>query len=450
MTPALGEGMAPCYAPVSGMPTRAPARVIVIGSGAREHALAAALASGGHQVIAAPGNAGTAAVGRNVAVSSDDVEGLVELAVRERAELVVVGPELPLTLGVVDALQDRGVRAFGPSKAAARLEGSKAFMKRFCARHRIPTAAFEIFDDPDAAEHHVRTAGRPLVVKADGLAAGKGVVVPDTVEEACAAIDRIQRRRELGQAGATVVLEDLLPGEEASFHVVCDGRRAVPLAPAQDHKRVADGDRGPNTGGMGAYAPAPVVTLEVHRRVMREIVEPTLAGMAAEGAPFRGVLFVGLMIERGMPRLLEYNVRFGDPEATVLVPTYGGDWFELLDASARGDLSSIASVPTAGAALAVVMAAEGYPGRPRTGDRIEGLDAELPAGAFVRHAGTARSSDGSISTAGGRVLTVGAHAATLQAAAEAAYQAVGRLHWPGEHHRSDIGRRGLNPIRSST
>jgi phosphoribosylamine--glycine ligase len=432
------------------MPNRAPARVIVIGSGAREHALAAALASGGHEVIVAPGNAGTAAVGRNVAVPSDDVEGLVELAVREHAELVVVGPELPLTRGIVDALQKRGVRAFGPSKAAARLEGSKAYMKRFCARHRIPTAGFEVFDDPDAAERHVRAVGRPLVVKADGLAAGKGVVVPDTVDEACAAIDRIQRQRELGEAGATVVLEELLPGEEASFHVVCDGRRAVPLAPAQDHKRVSDGDRGPNTGGMGAYAPAPVVTAEVHRRVMREIVEPTLAGMAADGSPFRGVLFVGLMIERGVPRVLEYNVRFGDPEATVLVPTYGGDWFELLDASARGDLSGIDAHPADGAALAVVMASEGYPGKPRTGDRIEGLDAVLPSGAFVRHAGTARAADGSITTAGGRVLAVGSHAATLEAAAGAAYQAVGLIHWPGEHHRRDIGRRALSPIRSST
>jgi phosphoribosylamine--glycine ligase len=288
------------------------------------------------------------------------------------------------------------------------------------------------------------------VVKADGLAAGKGVVVPDTVEEAYAAIDRLQRKRELGEAGATLVLEELLPGEEASFHAVCDGRRAVPLAPAQDHKRVSDGDRGPNTGGMGAYAPAPVVTAEVHRRVMLEIVEPTLAGMAADGSPFCGVLFVGLMIERGVPRVLEYNVRFGDPEATVLVPTYGGDWFELLDASARGDLSGIEARTTDGAALAVVMASDGYPGKPRTGDRIEGLDAALPPGAFVRHAGTARASDGSVTTAGGRVLAVGSHAATLEAAAAAAYQAVDLIHWPGEHHRRDIGRRALNPTRSST
>ena len=271
---------------------------------------------------------------------ADDGSGLVDLAVSEKADLVVVGPELPLTLGLVDALEARGIVAFGPKQHAARLEASKAFMKRFCRRHGIPTAGFEVFDAADAAQAHLRAVGRPLVVKADGLAAGKGVVVPDTVDEACAAVDRFVRRRELGDAGATVVLEERLPGEEASFHVVCDGSRGVPLAPAQDHKRVGDGDRGPNTGGMGAYAPAPVVTPEVHRRVMREIVEPTLAGMAAEGAPFRGVLFVGLMIEAGVPRVLEFNVRFGDPETAVLVPTYAGDWFELLDGAARGRLSA--------------------------------------------------------------------------------------------------------------
>ena len=420
-------------------------KVIVVGSGAREHALGSAIAAGGREVVTAPGNAGTERIGRNAAVRADDVPGQVELAVREAADLVVVGPELPLTHGLVDALRERGIRAFGPTRAAARLEGSKAYMKRFCARHGIPTAAFEVFDDPDAAERHVRAAGRRLVVKADGLAAGKGVVVPDTVEEACAAIDRIQRRRELGEAGATVVVEDLLPGEEASFHVICDGRRVVPLAAAQDHKRVADGDRGPNTGGMGAYAPAPVVTAQVRARVMREIVEPTVAGMAQDGAPFQGVLFVGLMIEAGVPRVLEYNVRFGDPEATVLVPTYAGDWFELLDAAARGDLSALAlrHDEARGAALSVVMAAEGYPARPRTGDRIDGLDAALPEGAFVLHAGTTRGEDGAIRTSGGRVLAVGAHAGTLQDAAAAAYQAVERIHWPGEHHRRDIGRRAL-------
>lgn len=424
------------------------ARVLVVGGGAREHALGGALAAGGHAVVTAPGNAGTERVGRNAAVKADDVPGLVELAVSERVDLVVVGPEAPLTLGLVDALQAQGVRAFGPTRAAARLEGSKAFMKRFCERHGIPTASFAVFDDPAAAEAHVRAAGRPLVVKADGLAAGKGVVVADTPEEACAAVDRMARRREFGDAGATLVIEERLAGEEASFHVVCDGTHAVPLAAAQDHKRVGDGDRGPNTGGMGAYAPAPVVTPEVHARVMRDVVGPTLRGMAAEGSPFRGVLFVGLMIDRGVPRVLEFNVRFGDPEATVLVPTYDGDWFELLDGAARGDLGALAAGAhggARGAALAVVMAAAGYPGKPRTGDRIDGLDAAapLPEGAFVMHAGTSRAADGAVVTAGGRVLAVGAHAAHLEQAARVAYDVVGRIHWDGEHHRRDIGARAL-------
>jgi phosphoribosylamine---glycine ligase len=419
-------------------------RVVIVGSGAREHALATAIAAGGHEVIVAPGNAGTALVARNAEVRADDVPGLVELAVSERADLVVVGPELPLTLGLVDALEARGLRAFGPSRAAARLEGSKSFMKHFCQRHRIPTAPFAVFDDPDEAERHVHSAPRPLVVKADGLAAGKGVVVSSSAEEACFAIDRIMRKREFGDAGRTVVLEERLAGEEASFHVVCDGTRGVALAPAQDHKRVRDDDRGPNTGGMGAYAPAPVVTRVVHERVMREIVEPTLAGMAADGAPLRGVLFVGLMIDRGDPQVLEYNVRFGDPEATVLVPTYGGDWFELLDSAARGDLSRTAVAPSKLAALTVVMAAAGYPASPRGGDRIEGLDVPLPPGAFVFHAGTRCGPEGSYVTHGGRVLAVGASAPTLEDAARVAYDVVARIRWDGEHHRQDIGRRALS------
>jgi phosphoribosylamine--glycine ligase len=419
------------------------ARIVVVGAGSREHALGAVLAAGGHRVVTAPGNAGTAAIGRNAPVQADDVAALVALAAHEEADLVVVGPELPLTLGLVDALSARGIRAFGPTLAASRLEGSKSFMKRFCERHHIATASFGVFTDPDAAEQHARAVARPPVVKADGLAGGKGVVVADTVDEACDAIDRFMRKRELGDAGTTVVLEERLAGEEASFHVVCDGERAVPLAAAQDHKRVGDGDRGPNTGGMGAYAPAPVVTPQVHERVMREIVAPTLKGMADEGNPFRGVLFVGLMIEAGTPRVLEYNVRFGDPEATVLVPTYDGDWFELLDAAARGDLSTVSPRAARGAALSVVMASAGYPGKPRTGDAIDGLGAPLPPGGFILHAGTAPSPAGAVVTSGGRVLTVGARASTLEDAARIAYELVGRIHWEGEHHRSDIGRRAL-------
>jgi phosphoribosylamine--glycine ligase len=424
------------------------ARVMIVGSGSREHALAVAIASGGHAVLGSPGNAGTVAVGENLRATADDTLGLVNQALAHRVDLVVVGPEGPLALGLVDALEERGVRVFGPNRAASRLEASKTFMKRFCERHDVPTAQFAVFDDADAAERHARSAPRPLVVKADGLAAGKGVIVSDTIEESVAGIRRIMREREFGEAGRSVVLEERLAGEEASFHVVCDGRRAVALAPAQDHKRVGDGDVGPNTGGMGAYAPAPIVDAAVHDRVMDEIVRPTVEGMAAEGTPFRGVLFVGLMIDRGTPRVLEYNVRFGDPEATVLVPTYGGDWFELLDAAARGDLSGVEAPRPSGAALSVVMAAAGYPGRPRTGDRIEGLDRVLPAGASILHAGTSRAADGSVVTAGGRVLAVSAHRTNLRDAARVAYDAVAQIGWPGEHHRSDIGRRALDKTPS--
>ena len=425
-------------------------RVVIVGSGAREHALAAALVEGGADVVVAPGNAGIAGIGARAStadVRAEDVEALVRLAVREKVDLVVVGPELPLTLGIVDALSACGIAAFGPSRDAARLEGSKAFMKRFLARHDIATAAFEIFDDPERAEAFVRAAARPLVVKADGLAAGKGVVVASSTEEALVAVDRMMRRREFGDAGTTIVVEELLPGEEASFHVVCDGARYVELAPAQDHKRVHDGDCGPNTGGMGAYAPAPVVTAEVRERVLRTIIEPTLAGMAADGCPFRGALFVGLMIDAGVPRVLEFNVRFGDPETAVLVPLYAGEWLALLDGAARGDLRGVlaeTSAPRAGVALCVVMAADGYPASSRTGDVIEGLDAIARApqrDSFVLHAGTRRRDDGAIVTAGGRVLTVGAYAPTLDDAAREAYALVGRIRWDGEHHRSDIGHR---------
>lgn len=417
-------------------------KILVVGGGAREHALGAALARDGSELLFAPGNAGTLTLGRNVAVAASDVPALVELAARERVDLVVVGPELPLTLGVVDALAEVNIRAFGPTKAAARLEGSKAFMKELCARAGVPTAEFAVFDDAEAAKAHVREAGRPLVVKADGLCAGKGVVVAQTVDEACEAIDRMIARGELGDAGRVVVLEELLAGEEASFHVVCDGTRAIPLVAAQDHKRAFDGDRGPNTGGMGAYAPAPVVTPEVAAEVMTAIVEPTLRAMADAGAPFRGVLFVGLMIDQGRPRVLEFNVRFGDPEATVLVPMLDGDWLSLLDGAARGDLSGVQAKTRPGAALAVVMASERYPASPVTGDRIEGLGAPVPEGVYVYHAGTRRDGD-VVVTAGGRVLTVGARAASLAEARDCAYLAVGGVRWRGEHHRSDIGHRAL-------
>jgi phosphoribosylamine--glycine ligase len=427
-------------------------RILIVGSGAREHALGAGLlgaAPSDHDLIFAPGNAGTGRIGRNVNVSASDVPAVVELAAKEKVDLVVVGPELPLTLGLVDALTERGIRSFGPTRAAAKLEGSKSFMKDICKRAGVPTADFAVFDDADKAKAYVRDRNRPLVVKADGLCAGKGVVVSASVEEACAAIDRMLIARELGDAGSVVVLEELLPGEEASFHVICDGTstHAVPLVAAQDHKRIFDGDRGPNTGGMGAYAPAPVVNADLEAEVMKTIVMPTLRAMADAGAPFRGVLFVGLMIDRGRASVLEFNVRFGDPETTVLVPMLDGDWFALLDGSARGDLSSFQAKTRSGAALAVVMAAEKYPATPVTGDRIEGLDTAPPAGAYVYHAGTKRDGDATL-TAGGRVVTVGAHASTLREARDLAYAAVEQIHWRGEHHRKDIGHRALSSSSS--
>ncbi len=427
-------------------------RVLVVGGGSREHALGSGILASKTKVelLFAPGNAGTSSIGRNVApseqASGSPIDALVDLALKEQIDLVVVGPEMPLTLGLVDALEAKGIRAFGPSREAARLEGSKAYMKDVCRRAGVPTADFAVFDQTraDEAKAHVRRLGRPLVVKADGLCAGKGVVVASTVDEAVDAIDRMLVRGELGDAGRTVVLEELLPGEEASFHVVCDGTRAVPLVAAQDHKRVFDGDKGPNTGGMGAYAPAPVVTKELEADVMATIVLPTLRVMREAGAPFRGVLFVGLMIHGGKASVLEFNVRFGDPETTVLVPMLDGDWLALLDGSARGDLGGFEGKTRDGHALAVVMASEKYPATPITGDRITGLDAPLPAGAYVYHAGTKRTPDGSVVTSGGRVLTVGAWAPdTLARARDIAYRAVSQIEWRGEHHRRDIGHRAL-------
>ncbi len=345
-------------------------RVLVVGSGAREHALGRAMREDepSIELLFAPGNAGTAALGRNVNVAVGDVSGLVALANAEQVRLVVIGPELPLTLGLVDALAAAGIAAFGPSRAAAQLEGSKVFMKRFAERAGLPTAAFTVFDDPAEAEAYLRRENRPLVVKADGLAAGKGVVVASDAAEALAAVDRWMRQGELGDAGRTVVIEELLAGEEASFHVVADGERFVVLPAAQDHKRVFDGDRGPNTGGMGAYAPAPVVTPEVEAKVIERIVRPTLERMRAEETPFRGALFVGLMIDRGEPQLLEFNVRFGDPETAVLTLVQDG-WLTLLEGAATGALDAkLIERRRPESALAVVMAAEKYPATPASGD----------------------------------------------------------------------------------
>ncbi|MFK7988598.1 MAG: phosphoribosylamine--glycine ligase [Sandaracinaceae bacterium] len=416
-------------------------RVLVVGSGAREHAMAWKLAASPsvNEVLAAPGNPGTAAVGENIAVSAGDVAGLVELAQRRAVDLVVVGPEAPLADGVVDALEAVGVSVFGPSRAAAQLESSKGFSKHFMKRFGIPTADFAVFDDPAAAKAWVRERGQPMVVKADGLAAGKGVVVADTVEQTLEAIDRLMVARAHGDAGAKVVVEERLQGPEVSFHVVCDGARGVALAAAQDHKRLEEGDRGPNTGGMGAYSPPPMVTPELEVRILRDVVTPTLDGMNELGTPFRGALFVGLMIVDGQPKVLEYNVRFGDPETEVMLSRWSGDVLPLLLGAARGDLSGVEAQWDAPAALCVVLASEGYPGRSVIGLEIEGIaEAGAIEGVQVFHAGTRIFEDRLVSS-GGRVLCVTATGRDVEEASSRAYAAVDLITLEGAQHRRDIG-----------
>jgi phosphoribosylamine--glycine ligase len=415
-------------------------RVLIVGGGAREHALAWRLSQdSGVEVIGAPGNAGIAAIGRTVPVDPSDADQVVALAKQESANLVVVGPEAPLVSGVVDALRDHGIEAFGPSREAAQLEGSKIFSKEFMARHAIPTAGFAVFDDPDAATRYIEEANRPLVVKADGLAAGKGVIVASNAAEAIAGVDRIMRERAFGDAGDRVLIEECLVGEEVSYHVVSDGERFIPLAPAQDHKRAFDGDRGPNTGGMGAYSPPPVVTPEIERKILDRVVEPTLRGMAAEGRPFRGALFVGLMIVDGEPLVLEYNTRFGDPECQTLMTRWKGSILPLIQGSARGDFGGLTPEWEAPASLCVVLAAGGYPGNYEKGTPIQGLDAAsaIPH-VTVFHAGTALHGD-TVVTSGGRVLSVTAIGESIDEAAERAYEAAEKIDFKGKQFRRDIG-----------
>ncbi|MDH3654411.1 MAG: phosphoribosylamine--glycine ligase [Myxococcales bacterium] len=415
-------------------------RVLIVGGGAREHALAWRLSQdSGVEIIGAPGNAGIAAIGRTVPVDPSDADRVVALAQKESADLVVVGPEAPLVAGVVDALRDHGIEAFGPSREAAQLEGSKIFSKEFMARHAIPTAGFAVFDDPDSATRYIQEANRPLVVKADGLAAGKGVIVASNAADAIAGVDRIMRERAFGGAGDRVLIEECLVGQEVSYHVVSDGVRFIPLAPAQDHKRAFDGDEGPNTGGMGAYSPPPVVTPGIEKKILDRVVQPTLRGMAAEGRPFRGALFVGLMIVDGEPLVLEYNTRFGDPECQTLMTRWKGSVLPLIQGSAQGDFAGLTPEWEAPASLCVVLAAGGYPGSYEKGTPIHGLDAAsaLPH-VTVFHAGTALHDD-TVVTSGGRVLSVTAIGESIDEAAERAYEAVEKIDFKGKQFRRDIG-----------
>jgi len=420
-------------------------RILVVGSGAREHALAWKLKQSPSvsEVIVAPGNPGTEAIATNWdGVSPNDIDGLTARAVEARVDLVVVGPESPLVEGLADRLREAGVPVFGPSAAAARLEGSKVFAKEFMARHRIPTAPFTICNDAAAAHREVDRHTAPIVLKADGLAAGKGVTVAMTREEAHRAVEDAMERQIFGAAGARLVIEEYMAGEEASLFVIADGERHLPFLAAQDHKRIFDGDRGPNTGGMGAYAPATIVERPLLARINEEIVAPTLAGMATEGAPYAGLLYVGLMISPSGPRVVEYNCRFGDPEAQTLLPLLDTDLAELLAATAAGQLPTTPLRWKSGSAVTVVLASQGYPGPYDTGFDITGVEDAERDGAVVFHAGTARR-DGRLVTAGGRVLNVMAIGPTLGHAIEKAYRAAGRIRFKGAQYRRDIGHRAL-------
>ncbi len=420
-------------------------KVLVIGSGGREHALAWKLAQSPKvtRVLVAPGNPGTARekLLKNVPVTAVPV--LVELARREKVAFTVVGPEAPLAAGVVDAFRAAGLPIFGPTKDAAQLESSKDFAKRFLVRHGIPTAKYETFADAAAAHAYIDREGAPIVIKADGLAAGKGVVVAMTLAEAHAAIDMMLLDNRMGDAGARVVVEEFMEGEEASFIVMADGKHALALATSQDHKRLQDGDAGPNTGGMGAYSPAPVVTPEVHARVMREVIQPTLAGMAAEGLPYTGFLYAGLMIDgEGKPRVVEFNCRMGDPETQPIMMRLKTDLADLVEAAIGGRLDKVEAEWDRRFALGVVLAAAGYPDKPVKGDVITGLPANEAEDAHVFHAGTAER-DGLVVTAGGRVLCVTALGDNVKTAQKRAYELADAIHFEGRQYRRDIGYRAL-------
>ena len=428
-------------------------KVLVIGGGGREHALAwrAAQSPLVAEVLVAPGNAGTASEPRvrNADVAADDLDGLLELALREAVDLTIVGPEGPLVAGVVDLFEARGLKCFGPRAAGARLEGSKAFTKAFLQRHRIPTAGYASFSDLSAALAHVRTRAAPIVIKADGLAAGKGVVIATSVAEAEHALTSMLRDRLFGTAGATVVIEDFLTGEEASFIALVDGTDVVPLASSQDHKTRDDGDRGPNTGGMGAYSPAPVVTTAVHERVMDKIMRPTVRGLVADGIRYRGFLYAGLMIDAaGEPRVIEFNCRLGDPETQPILARLRSDLVALCLASFDGTLGSSRIDWDPYAAVGVVMASAGYPGSYTKGKVVHGLESAGGDGVKIFHAGTRlRGTD--IVTDGGRVLCAVGLGASVGVARDKAYGAVEKIEWDGAFWRTDIGYRALRREREA-
>jgi len=421
--------------------------ILIIGGGGREHALAwkAAQSPLADTVFVAPGNAGTAREPgvENVDIDAGDIPALIRFALEREIGLTIVGPELPLVAGIVDRFTAAGLRCFGPSRAAAQLEGSKRFTKDFLARHGIPTAAYATFTDITAASAYIREQGAPIVVKADGLAAGKGVILAQTEDEAIAAVEDMLSGNVFGEAGHRVVVEEFLQGEEASFIVMVDGKHCLPLATSQDHKARDNGDTGPNTGGMGAYSPAPVVTTEIHRRAMEEVILPTVRGMADEGNAFTGFLYAGLMITAdGTPKVLEYNVRFGDPETQPVMLRLRSDLVELCLAALDGRLADMQADWDPRASLGVVLAAGGYPESYRKGDAIEGLPQADDTDCKVFHAGT-RDEGGAVVTSGGRVLCVCALGDTISRAQQQAYSCVAKIHWPDMYYRTDIGYRAI-------
>ncbi len=422
-------------------------QILVVGGGGREHALAWKIAQSPKvdRVYVAPGNAGTAREEKleNVAIGAEDIDALLAFARNGEIDLTVVGPEAPLVEGIVDRFQAEGLRIFGPTAGAARLEGSKAFSKDFFARHGIPTAAYANFTEIDPAIEHIRAQGAPIVVKADGLAAGKGVILAQTEEEAIAAVRDMLAGNAFGEAGHRVVIEEFLTGEEASFIAMVDGEHILPMASSQDHKARDDGDRGPNTGGMGAYSPAPVVTPEISDRIMREVMTPTVRGMAEEGNPFTGFLYAGLMIGAdGEPKVLEYNVRFGDPETQPVMMRLKSDLVELIEAALAGRLDQATIDWDARASLGVVLAAGGYPDSYRKGDVISGLDADSDADCKIFHAGTAER-NGQVVTSGGRVLCAVCLGENVSEAQRKTYALASRISWPDVYFRRDIGYRAI-------
>ncbi len=421
-------------------------KILVVGGGGREHALVWKIAQSPlvDTLYCAPGNPGIAQLAECVHIAADEIDALLDFARAEAIDLTVVGPEVPLTLGIVDRFQAAGLEIFGPNRAAARIEGSKSFSKDLMKKYGIPTAAYETFTERDEAVAYIKEQGAPIVVKADGLAAGKGVIVAMTEEQAIAAVDDIMLDKVFGAAGSSVVIEEFMEGEEASFFAFTDGRNILPLASSQDHKRIFDNDEGPNTGGMGAYSPAPVVTAELHDEIVETIVKPTIAGMASDGCPYSGILYVGLMIKDGKPRVVEYNARFGDPEAQPLLMRMKSDIVPVLQACARGDLRQDSIEWHDKAAVCVVMASGGYPAAYAKGFGITGLeDAAALEDVMVFHAGTGFD-DGKIVNTGGRVLGVTGLGSTVAAAIACAYLAVDKIEWTGAQYRRDIGRKALN------